>query len=175
MPFLSVVICAYTERRWNDLREAVASVEAQGQAVGQLVIVIDHNEVLLERARDAWSPRHVVIANSRPTGLSGARNTGVALATGEVVAFLDDDASAVDGWARGLAAHYVDQRVMGVGGAAQPVWPTGRAPSWFPDEFGWVVGCSYRGQPVLAAPVRNMIGANMSPRRSVFHLCGFLP
>ena len=36
--------------------------------------------------------------------------------------------------------------VLGVGGAAIPAWETA-APAWWPNEFGWVVGCSYRGQP----------------------------
>ena len=45
-------------------------------------------------------------------------------------------------------------------------------PAWFPDEFLWVVGCSYRGLPADGALVRNMIGANMSFRRQVFETVG---
>ena len=45
-----------------------------------------------------------------------------------------------------------------------PLWADG-VPAWFPPEFGWVVGCSYTGQPERTAPVRNPIGANMSFRR----------
>ena len=45
---------------------------------------------------------------------------------------------------------------------------TGERPRWFPEEFDWVVGCSYRGLPRKVSPVRNFIGCNMSFRREVF-------
>jgi hypothetical protein len=61
--------------------------------------------------------------------------------------------------------------VLGVGGAIVPVWAAGR-PGWFPEEFDWVVGCTYRGMPDTAAPVRNLIGCNMSFRRRVFEAVG---
>jgi hypothetical protein len=41
-----------------------------------------------------------------------------------------------------------------------------------PAEFDWVVGCTYRGMPTTTAPVRNLIGANMSMRRDVFEAVG---
>jgi hypothetical protein len=56
--------------------------------------------------------------------------------------------------------------VLGVGGSAIPVWD-GLPPRWWPAEFLWVVGCSYRGQPTSRSPVRNMLGCNMSIRRTV--------
>jgi GT2 family glycosyltransferase len=51
------------------------------------------------------------------------------------------------------------------------VWE-GSVPSWWPDEFGWVVGCSYRGQPTSTAPVRNLMGCNMSLRRTALQAVG---
>ena len=44
-----------------------------------------------------------------------------------------------------------------------PWWPE-LAPRWLPEEFYWVVGCSYRGLPESVGPVRNPIGASMSMR-----------
>jgi len=58
-----------------------------------------------------------------------------------------------------------------VGGAIEPHWQ-GRRPRWFPEEFDWVVGCTYRGMPRAATPVRNLIGCNMSFRREVFARIG---
>ena len=46
----SVVICAYTEARWDQLAEAVASVQAQRLPVEEIVVVIDHHDGLLARA-----------------------------------------------------------------------------------------------------------------------------
>lgn len=172
---LSVVVCSYTTARWDDLCRSVDSVLADDAPALQLVIVIDHNDELFARAaaRFADEPRIVLRRNTGTRGLSGARNTGVEEADGEVVAFLDDDAAVQPGWSRALLSHYEDPRVAGVGGRAAPVWPQGR-PRWMPAEFDWVVGCSYVGQPDRVALVRNPLGCNMSLRRSVFaHLGGF--
>jgi glycosyltransferase involved in cell wall biosynthesis len=173
VPTLSVVICAYTLDRWEDLRAAIASVLAQDPPADEVVLVIDHNRALQARAeRDLNGVR--VVPNQERRGLSGGRNTGVAVSHGDVVAFLDDDATARPGWTRRLLAPYADPRVMGVGGLVRPWWTSPR-PVWFPPEFDWVVGCSYLGQPDRASPVRNFIGANMSFRRTqLLAVGGFL-
>ncbi len=46
----------------------------------------------------------------------------------------------------------------------------GGRPAWFPEEFDWVVGCTYRGMPEVVSAVRNLIGCNMSFRRHVLEL-----
>ncbi len=161
-PSLSVVICTYSLARWSDLVRSVDSVQEQTRAVQQIVIVIDHNPALLARVRETW-PDLDVVPNAHERGLSGGRNTGIAAATGEIIAFLDDDAAAEPTWAAELRAAYRDPGVLGVGGASLPQWDAAR-PAWFPPEFDWVVGCSYRGLPEETAPVRNFIGSNMSFR-----------
>jgi GT2 family glycosyltransferase len=166
----TVVICAHTEERWDDLVAAVASVRAQDRPADQLVVVIDHNPSLLARAR-AELTSALVVDNEGPRGESGARNAGVAVSTGDVLAFLDDDATADPAWLGALLRWYEDPEVLGVGGAAHPKWDTDR-PRWFPREFDWIVGCSYRGLPTEAAPIRNLMGCNMSFRRSVVHDAG---
>ena len=166
----SVIICAYTERRWGDIVAAVDSVRAQTAAPAEIVLVVDHNPPLLERARGSL-PGVRCVANDGPRGLSGARNSGIAAAHGDVLAFLDDDAVAEPDWLERLLAGYRDPRVLAVGGAVLPRWAAGR-PRAFPPEFDWVVGCTYRGMPEAAAPVRNLIGANMSFRREVLDAVG---
>jgi len=167
---ISVVICAYTERRWDDLLAVIASVRQQSSPPFEVIVVVDHNDDLLERLGAHVSDINVV-ASTRSRGLAGARNTGVAVATGAVVAFIDDDAVADPDWLKFLGAAYADDGVLGVGGAIEPAWQHGR-PDWFPPEFDWVVGCTYRGMPEFAGPVRNLIGANMSFRREVFDVVG---
>jgi hypothetical protein len=61
--------------------------------------------------------------------------------------------------------------VIGVGSRVDPWWIGGR-PAWFPDEFLWVVGCSYRGLPRSRQAVRNALGGGMLIRRSVFERVG---
>jgi GT2 family glycosyltransferase len=152
------------------VRSAVDSVLRQELPPDEVVLVIDHNPALLQRAHAAY-PHLTVVANSGPRGLSGARNTGVSHARGEVIAFLDDDAVAEPDWLAKMLAHYDDPGVLAVGGSAMPNW-LGARPRWFPPEFDWVVGCSFIGQPSQAAPVRNLIGCNMSFRRSALDEAG---
>lgn len=166
MTDISVIICAYTEKRWYELCDAVHSLQAQSLPPREIIVVIDHNPRLLERARAEFND--VVLLESRETqGLAGARNTGIENAQGRIIAFLDDDAVAAPNWLEMLSAGYEDAWIAGVGGKLEPLWPN-RRPGWFPEEFDWVVGCTYRGLPEVRGPVRNLIGANMSFRREVF-------
>jgi cellulose synthase/poly-beta-1,6-N-acetylglucosamine synthase-like glycosyltransferase len=166
---LSVVICCYTEQRWDALCRAIASILAQTRVVDQIVIVVDHQSALLDRVRDEF-PDVTALANEFERGLSGARNTGVRHATADVVAFLDDDAVAPAEWAGEILGSYAPE-VAAVGGAATPRW-AGAPPEWLPPEFLWVVGCSWRGLPIEPAAVRNLIGTNMSVRREVLDAVG---
>src|SRR5262245_34109465 len=169
---VSVVICAYSERRWDRLCAALDSIQHQEEMALEVLAVIDHNPALQTRVADAF-PTVRSIRNDGRRGLSGARNTGVRAARGNVIAFIDDDAVASPDWLALMANHYSNPSIVGVGGRVEAVWPDAR-PRWFPEEFGWVVGCSYRGQPELMAPVRNFVGCNMSFRKSLFeHLDGF--
>lgn len=161
-PTVSVVICAHTMDRLGDIEQAVASVLTQTRPADEVILVIDHNNELQE-AVQGLGPK--VIPNVGTKGLSGARNTGTELAPGEVVAYLDDDATAEPTWLEHLAAPFVDPEVVAVGGWAVPNWDTAK-PDWFPDEYLWVVGCSHRGLPTERAPVRNVIGCNMAFRRA---------
>lgn len=162
-PTISVVICAFTLERLETLGEAIESVRAQTRPTDEIVLVIDHADELLAESRSRWTNIRVV-ANREAPGLSGARNTGVDESSGDIVAFLDDDAVASPQWLGRLANAYSDERVVGAGGAVHPRWLEGR-PRWFPAEFDWVVGCSHSGMPRERAAVRNLVGANMSFRR----------
>lgn len=169
-PSCSVIVCAYSEERWDDLVVALASVGAQQAPPREVIVVVDHNPRLLARARALPAPGGidlVAIENREARGLSGARNSGIAVARGELLAFLDDDAVAAPDWLTWLRDACASPDVIAAGGAIVPRWP-GRRPRWFPDEFDWVVGCSYRGLPEQVTPVRNLIGANMAIRRDAF-------
>jgi hypothetical protein len=161
---VTVVICAYTERRWDQTRNAVASVLGQSPGAKQVVLVIDHNSGLAARARREFSGIAIaILENESVPGLSGARNTGLAAATQPITAFLDDDAEARPGWLASLVEPYSRPAVVATGGRVYPRWP-GARPSWLPPTFDWVVGCSYLGLPETPAAIRNPIGANMSLR-----------
>ncbi|PFG19540.1 glycosyltransferase family 2 protein [Serinibacter salmoneus] len=180
---VSLVVCAYTGRRWRDLCAGIAAVAAGSEPPEEIVVVIDHNEGLRVRAA-AELPAHApgvavrVMSNTRRQGLSGARNTGVGAAHGEIVAFLDDDATPRRDWLERMLEPFVDPRVVAVGGAAEPVWPASGRPACLPTQPGqwgeldWVVGCSYRGLPRTRAQVRNVMGCAMAIRREAMVAAG---
>ncbi len=167
---VTVVICAYTEERWHHLVAAVESIQLQTAAPREIIVVVDHSTHLVERAR-AHLPGVVVIENSESRGLSGARNSGIARAQGKYIAFLDDDATAEPDWLARLSHCCEDPQVLGVGGTVEPEWLSSR-PAWFPEEFFWVIGCTYlrsTGKPVV---VRNPFGGCTCYRREVFEVVG---
>jgi GT2 family glycosyltransferase len=170
MPSVSVVICAHTERRWDDTLAAVASVRSQSHPAKEVIVVVDHNRSLYERLKSVLADV-IVVENCEQQGLSGGKNTGIAMASGQVVAFLDDDAIADANWLKFLVDSYGEPGVVGVGGLTLPKWDTQR-PSWFPAEFDWVVGCTYEGMPTHRAPVRNLMGGNASFKREIFKEVG---
>jgi glycosyltransferase involved in cell wall biosynthesis len=166
----SVIVCTESESRWWSLLDALASLRQQSVPPEEIVVAIDHNPDLLERV--TGQIRDVsVVPNLQAPGLSGSRNSGVARCRGEIVTFIDDDAAAAPDWLEQLLQAYAAPHVAGVGGRIDPIWEAGR-PGWFPPEFAWVVGCSYAGLPATTAPVRNLIGCNMSFRRDVLAEAG---
>jgi len=160
---VTVVVCAFTAER---LELTCAAVEAlRNQATPPaLVLVVDHNDSLLLALIDRL-PGVQVLANEGPKGLSGGRNTGLRHARTPIVAFVDDDAEAQPGWTEAIAAPFADPEVVAVGGLVLPAW-SGDEPRWFPPEFLWAVGCTYRGM-VTQGAVRNPLGANMAFRAEI--------
>ena len=171
MPRVSVVICAYADARWEPLVDAVEAVRRQTLRPAQIIVCVDHNELLMRRAA-ATLPDAQVVANEEERGLSGARNTGLRHAEGEVVAYLDDDARPEATWLEALVRPFDDPAVVGAGGVALPEWVDGPRPEWLPAEMYWVVGCSYLGLPTRTTEVRNPIGANMAFRRETLRAVG---
>jgi len=112
-----------------------------------------------------------VIQNKYDGHLGSARNTAAEIATGDILAFLDDDAVADKEWLEILTDSYQDDRVGAVGGRPIPVFEAGR-PAWFPVQFDWVFGCAYDGLPTSRGPLAHLIGANMSVRRTLLERVG---
>ncbi len=164
------MICLHDNERLELFLKAIRSLENQTRKPDEVIAVVDHNPPLLEKI-SGLCPGISTLSNEGKRGLSGARNTGCKAATSDIVFFLDDDAEADPRWLEGLLQHYADPLVMGAGGLIVPAWPDKR-PAWFPEEFDWVIGCSYRGMPTEIAPVRNLIGCNMSFRREVLLALG---
>src|SRR5437773_120406 len=75
---------------------------------------------------DEWYHGKYRVINEENQGLSRARNTGIAAATGEIVAFIDDDAYPDPHWLRFLALSFMEGNYAAVGG-----------PNLAPSNDGW--------------------------------------
>src|SRR5690606_31167492 len=91
----------------------------------EIIIVVDHNPGLLARA-ESEIEGVVVIPNRSAQGLSGARNSGIQIAAGAILAFLDEDAVASSNWLAQLTDAYANATTFGVGGSIEPLWLSGR-------------------------------------------------
>ena len=103
----SVIITTYN--RVGVLPRAVESVLSQHEADLELIIVddgsTDETPVFLEKIHDL----RVTVLRRSNGGLSAARNTGIAEASGDWTTFLDDDDTALPGWLAGFAS-LIDDR-----------------------------------------------------------------
>jgi glucosyl-dolichyl phosphate glucuronosyltransferase len=163
----TLVIPIHSEKRWVPFLAAINSVRRQSPAPDALIVSVDHNLPLLRRIT-ARFPDIYAVENLFERGASGTRNSAALVAETPLLVFLDSDIRARDGWLRRLLEPFADPSVVGTGGRITARWPVA-APRWFPDEFGWVVGVSYRGQPTITSPVRNVWSSNLAVRRDAFN------
>ena len=92
-PLITALITTYN--RPDDLREAVESVRRQTYDRVELLVVDDHSdtpaaEVLSDVPTDAFEAFRCV-RHETNRGANAARNTGAEAASGDLIAFLDDD------------------------------------------------------------------------------------
>ena len=167
----SVIICCYTDERFNDILEAIASVRRQVPSPEEIILVVDNNPDLYQRLRGTVDSSVRVMLHEGTHGLSATRNAGIRRAQGDLVAFLDDDAVAEPQWLGRLIELFGDPDVVAAGGTAVLRWAEGR-PSWFPEELDWTVGGSLNWLPPERTAVRNPHGFNMCFRREVFDKVG---
>lgn len=166
---VSVVIPTYSMDRYDDFVECVGSVLTQTYQNIEVVIIVDGNEAVYDRAVDEFGERDdvVIYCNSEHRGPISRANMGAVQASGDIVALTDDDAIVDDHWVEELVSAYDRHDAIAVGGRIEPEWVAGRA-DYIPEEFYWLIGATYKGFEDREREVRNTFGANLSFRREVF-------
>jgi len=166
---VSVVVCTYAMERYDAFTETVESVLDQTYEPLEVVLVVDGNPEVYERVQEDFCGRQNVVChnNDENRGISYSRTKGAELASGDVVAMIDDDAVAREDWIESLVEVYEETDAVAVGGDVRPDWQTDR-PAFFPEEFYWLVGCVEPGFAEDGEEVRNTYGSNISFRRDVF-------
>jgi len=107
LPYFSVVAPTFgRSAQLARLLEALACLDYPRDRI-EAIIVDDGGPAPLEAVLDPFRDRlNVTLLRQENTGPAGARNHGVAKASGEYVAFTDDDCQPEAGWLRALAAAF---------------------------------------------------------------------
>ena len=153
--------------------EAADSILTQTHEDTELVIVVDGTPSVYAQVVDDYGDCDdtVITCNDENKGLLTSRNRGAKLASGDAVAFIDDDAIADKEWVSQLVRAYNEEDAVAVGGKMVPDWVAGK-PSYLPEEFYWLVGATHRGFADGPGEVRNTFGSNISFRADVFENLG---
>ena len=175
---VSVVIC--TRDRAEELSRCLASLPLQSRVPDQ-VVVVDNASRDDGRTRAAALAAGVDYVREDRPGLDIARNRGVRAATGDIVAFTDDDVRLHPRWLERLTAAFDADGVMAVTGLVLPAeletaaqlhfetyWGFGRG--YRPIDFG---ADFFRTDRTHGCPAWEIgAGANMAFRRETFRRAG---
>jgi len=180
---ISVIIATYNRAALLD--ECLDHLRRQRFEPGDEVIVVDNGStddtsaVIGRHQRLSAVPlRHL---EERAAGKSRALARALAVASGDILAFTDDDVDVEEGWLGAIRTAMVDPGVALIGGPVDPRWERG-APPWLPvtrDGYGRLASplalLDYGPRPAdLGA--RTVVGANFAVRRDVAaRVGGFAP
>jgi GT2 family glycosyltransferase len=171
---VSTIVCTHSLDNYPNLVEAVDSLWAQTYPEMEVIIAVDGNAELHGKVSAHYADNKAVkIALLKENvGVSRARNAGISVAKGDVIAFIDDDAIAEKGWIENLLGAYSEHDAVAVGGKVLPIW-LGAKPDYLPEELYWLVGITHEGfAEERIVEVRNTFGPNMSFKREVFQKVG---
>ncbi len=173
---ISAIIC--THNRDSYLGAAIDSLLEQNFATGFEVVVIDNGSS--DRTRDVVEQRtsdtRLKYVFEPVIGLSVARNTGAKVASGEILAYLDDDAVASQDWLQVLYSAYQNNPKLAIaGGKVSLLWPEGmQAPRWLSPGLAANLGAYDLGDSIVSIdkPGLTPRGLNYSIRRSFLEEIG---
>ncbi len=161
-PRMSVVVCTYNGGRTID--ESLGALTRLDYPDYEVIVVDDGStDGGAARALD----HGFTLVQSENSGLSNARNLGLAAAGGDVVAYLDDDAYPEPDWLTHLALAFARSDHVGIGGPNIP-----------PDGDGVVAECVSHapGGPahVLVSDIEaeHVPGCNLAVRREALEAVG---
>lgn len=169
---VSVIISTYGMERIQDTHQAIESIMECQDRDAEILVVIDRNDELSANLERKFG-NSIKIITSETKGLSNARNLGVSMAKGEIVAFMDDDAVACENWTgRIREAFTAESDTDAVTGRIEPKWMQPGL-DWLPKPLYWIISCTYMDIP-KGQRAQSVIGTNMAFRKdALLRLGGF--
>ncbi len=173
---VSVIVCTYN--RAESLRDTLQSLVDQKLSNGLTyeIVIVDNNST--DRTREvvdgfmAKNGRPFIFRFEKRQGLSFARNTGIEAASGQVLAFTDDDVTVHPDWVQEFWNCFRETGALVVAGKIERLWYCER-PSWFQDELGGPLIVQDLGNKRKKWDIeRHTVGANMAFHRTVFERLG---
>lgn len=174
MKTLTVAICTYN--RAASLHTALRALVAQRDPATPFEILVIDNNSTDDTCRivQAFGEAVRYIFEGRQ-GLSHARNTAIEGATGDIIAFMDDDVEVGPGWAAVLLQAFDSHPDADcVGGRVLPRWHD-TPPAWLTRAHWGPLALQDHGDAPLTFDAQRpvcLIGANVAFRRSVFTRVG---
>ncbi|MFN8472911.1 MAG: glycosyltransferase [Anaerolineae bacterium] len=126
MVSISAAIPCYNGARW--IGETVAALQRQTRLPDELLVIDDGSTDGSGTLAVQAGAR--VIAHAVNRGLSVARNTALAAASGDILVFVDSDAYADPGMIQALLAGFTAPDIAGVGGGGVEAHQVTRADAW---------------------------------------------
>jgi GT2 family glycosyltransferase len=166
VPRISVVVCTYNGAR--TIRDCCEGLRRLDYPNFEVIVVNDGSTDATAAIVEEYGFR-VISGENR--GLSHARNVGLHAATGEIVAYTDDDAYPDPDWLRYLAAAFVGSTHVGIGGPNIPPPGDGPVAEAVANAPGGPIHVLISDQEAEHIP-----GCNMAFRRSaLLEIKGFDP
>ncbi len=175
MAKISIIVPFYSRQRLGDVKELLDSIQAQQCDNIETLVIAERSPEFVEEINSYVKKKGYkgvrVLFNRGEWGSYSARNLGIEQADGDIIAFIDDDALLLDGWAQETIKNYTeDESVIGLTGPILPLWQDASM-DWFPREFYWIFSCTYWDW-TEKRQVRNGYGTNISFRRQAFDAGG---
>lgn len=171
---VSVIVSTVSGARLPDFIDLVKALKKQDRKDFELVVIvdenIDHYHDVRKAVVDCDFP-NIVDLNDNNLGLAYSRNLGIQRATGEILAFIDDDAEPDPGWVSSMVEIFHDPQVGAATGTILPKWMA-EGMDWFPRELYWMISCSYSITPTERSEIDRGFGVDMAFTRRVLDEVG---
>jgi glucosyl-dolichyl phosphate glucuronosyltransferase len=167
---VSVIVCTYNRATY--LEKCLESLSQQTYKNYEIIVVngpsTDETSQVIEKF-----PTFKRINQEQLKGLSHARNFGIKVAKGDIVAFIDDDAIANKDWIERIMDTFetIEPQPVCIGGKIEPIWEMPR-PEWWEKNLLSCLPVLDISQTPLFLKEKYLFGTNMAFEKNLLQSLG---